>query len=276
MAKSKKIIPPALTITQPSGLCRRWATPRAVMALMLREMSTRYGRSPGGYVWAILEPLGTVLILAFGFSLLLHAPSMGTSFVLFYMTGFLPFALYQNVALYVARAINFSRPLLMYPAVTWIDAVLARFVLNALTGLLVTYLLLAGILLASETRTVLNLPPLLAALSLALMLGLGLGVLNCALIGLVPAWDLIWSILTRPLFLASGVLFIFEDMPRTVQTLLWYNPLMHVAGYMRMGFYPIYSPQYLSPIYVIVVALICLVMGLILLGRYHRDILNAG
>ena len=39
---------------------RRFRSARAVVALMLREMATTYGRSPGGYVWApgYWEPRG--------------------------------------------------------------------------------------------------------------------------------------------------------------------------------------------------------------------------
>ncbi len=257
-----------------TGVNRSWATPRAIMALMLREMSTRYGRSPGGFLWALLEPLGAVLILGVGLSLLVRTPSLGSNFFLFYATGFLPFTVYQNVSLFVSRAISFSKPLLKYPAVTWMDAILARFILNGLTVILVTYILLAGILAVTDTRTVLDLPPILLAISLALIVGLGVGVLNCALIGLFTSWGLIWSIVTRPLFLASGVIFIYEDLPPTIQNILWYNPLMHVVGYMRMGFYPMYNPQYLSLSYTMGIALVCLAMGLLLLGRYYNDILN--
>lgn len=265
---------PAAPQSPTAGLRRSWSTPRAIVALMLREMSTRYGRSPGGYVWAVLEPLGGVLILGMGLSLLVRTPSLGSNFFLFYATGFLPFTIYQNLALMVGRAIQFSRPLLFYPAVTWVDAVLARFILNSLSSILVTYILLAAILALADTQTVLDLPPILVSIGLAMLVGLGLGVLNCALIGLFPSWDMIWSIATRPLFLASGVLFLYEDMPRGVQDILWYNPLMHVTGYMRMGFYPMYSPNYLSLTFTIGFGMITLAMGLLLLGRYHRDILN--
>ena len=265
---------PAAPQSPTAGLRRSWSTPRAIVALMLREMSTRYGRSPGGYVWAVLEPLGGVLILGMGLSLLVRTPSLGSTFFLFYATGFLPFTIYQNLALMVGRAIQFSRPLLFYPAVTWVDAVLARFILNSLSSILVTYILLAAILALADTQTVLDLPPILVSIGLAMLVGLGLGVLNCALIGLFPSWDMIWSIATRPLFLASGVLFLYEDMPRGVQDILWYNPLMHVTGYMRMGFYPMYSPNYLSLTFTIGFGMITLAMGLLLLGRYHRDILN--
>ena len=267
-------VDPGLPQTPNVGLTRKWATTRAVSALILREMSTRYGRSPGGYAWAILEPLGGVLILGLGLSLLIRTPSLGTNFFLFYATGFLPFTIYQNLALMVGRSINFSRPLLFYPAVTWVDAVLARFILNSLSGILVTYILLAAILALADTQTVLDLIPILISIGLAMLVGLGMGVLNCALIGLFQSWEMIWSIATRPLFLASGVMFLYEDMPPAVQDILWYNPLMHVTGYMRMGFYPMYSPNYLSPIFTIGFGMITLAFGLILLGRYHRDILN--
>jgi len=256
------------------GVTRRFATMRSIMALILREMTTRYGKNPGGYVWALLEPLGSIVILSFAFAMLMRSPSLGNSFVLFYATGFMPFSLYNTLANSVARAISFSSSLLFYPSVTWVDAILARFLLNSLTGSLISYILLSGILAVIDTRIVLDFPPMVEAMGLTMLLGLGVGTLNCALGGLFPTWDLIWSIATRPLFIVSGIIFIMEDLPRTVQNILWYNPLIHITGLMRSGFFPMYTPQYVSQTYVLAIALGTLVMGLILLGRYHRDILN--
>lgn len=255
---------------------RRFAATKAVMALMIREMATRYGRSPGGYVWALLEPMGAILILAVGFSVMLKSPPLGTSFMLFYATGFLPFSLYQSLSNHVARSINFSRALLMYPAVTWVDAVLARFTLNALTEVLVTVILLGAMLAMIDTRVALEGAMLLQALVLAMALGLGVGVLNCALIGLFPVWMQIWSILSRPLFLVSGVIFLFDDMPRLVQSIMWYNPLTHVLGLMRAGIYPTYRADYVMLSYPLIFAMITLFFGMLLMGRYHREILNDG
>ncbi|RVV97606.1 sugar ABC transporter permease [Mesobaculum littorinae] len=255
-------------------MIRRFRTGRTILALMLREMSTRYGRSPGGYLWAVLEPIGGILILAVGFSLLLRSPPLGNNFVLFYATGFVPFTLYQNISDAVARALNFSRPLLQYPVVTWADAVIARFVLNALTGILVGYIVLFGVLMLAETRAVLDMDDILTAFGLALLLGLSIGMLNCVLLGLIDAWGQIWSIVTRPLFLASGVLFLFEDLPSGAQNILWYNPLFHILGLLRAGFYPTYDASYVSEIYVVGFSLVTLFMGTVLLRRYHRAILT--
>lgn len=253
---------------------RSFPTSRTILALILREMSTRYGQSPGGYLWAVLEPLGAILILAVGFSLLIRHPSLGTSFILFYATGFLPFSVYQNVQNTVSRALIFSRPLLMYPTVTWLDALIARAALNILTGVMVSYLLLAGILVLGRSNAVLDIGPVILAMTMTALLGVGVGAMNCLLIGMFPAWEVIWSIISRPLFLASGILFVYEDLPRTIQGYLWYNPLLHIVGEMRRGFYPMYSPEYVSPAYVILVSVGLLAFSLVLLRRYHADILD--
>ena len=260
----------------PAPARRSFRTGRAIAALMLREMATRYGRSPGGYLWALLEPLGAIAILSIGFSLLLRSPSLGNSFLLFYATGFMPFVLFQDVSNHVGRSVNFSRALLHFPVVTWVDAVGARFVLNSLTGVLVAAILLGAITTFTETRVTIDLMPILLSLGLAILLAGGVGVLNCAIIGLVPVWMQVWSIATRPLFIISGVFFLYEDMPATVQAILWWNPILHVTGIMREGFYATYEASYTSPLFAALTGLVTLFFGEVLMGRYHRDILQNG
>ncbi|PYG26322.1 ABC transporter permease [Pelagimonas varians] len=256
------------------GTNRSFATGKAVTALMIREMATRYGRSPGGYVWALLEPMGVILIMAIGFSVMLRSPPIGNSFILFYATGFLPFTLFQSLSKAIARSISFSRALLMYPAVTWVDAMLARFVLNSLTGILVTLVICASLLAVTDTRVALDGGPILTSFGMTCLLGLSIGVFNCAVDGLFPVWKQFWSIISRPLVLLSGVIFMYEDLPAKVREILWYNPLVHITATMRDGFYPTYNPDYISVTYCVLFSLIFLFFGIILMARFHRDILN--
>ena len=253
---------------------RRFATARTIMALILREMSTRYGRTPGGYVWAVVEPLGTIIVLSLGFSLLLRTPSLGNNFLLFYASGYLPLNLYMTTSNTIARSVAFSRALLAYPTVTWVDAILARFLLNTLTSSLVTYLLIFGILEVAQTRTVITVEPMIESMCLAALLGLSVGTVNCVLFGLFPTWETVWSIATRPLFLASAVIYVYEDLPKAARDILWYNPLVHITGLMRTGIYPMYSADYVSVTYVLGCLLPILLLGLLLLGRHYKDVLN--
>ena len=247
---------------------------RTIFALMLREMGTTYGRSPGGYVWALLEPIGMIAILSLAFSLIVRAPSLGTSFILFYATGFLPFMIYSNQASKIVAAISFSRALLSYPSVTWLDAVLARFLLTFLTGASVVCILLTGILKITGSRVILDVVAIITALGLAALIGLGIGMINCILNGFFPVWKSLWGIISRPLFIASGVLFIIEDMPVTVQKILWWNPLIHVTGLMRTGVYSTYHGSYISLPYTLGFALVLIASGLLFLRAYNKSLLE--
>ncbi len=252
----------------------RFATLRSIMALMLREMGSRYGRSPGGYLWAFLEPLGGILVLTIGFSLVMRTPPLGTSFLLFYATGMLPFSLYASLSGNIMQSFRFSRSLLMYPAVTWVDAILARFILNTLTGLIVMICLLVGVIVVSDTRVTLDFYAMFTAVWMTCLLGLGVGVVNCVFLGMFPVWAQVWSIITRPLFIMSGIFFLIDGFPEKVQKLMWLNPLAHPIAEMRSGFYPTYRAENVDVVYVGLFGLITLFFGVVLLVRYHRVILN--
>ena len=241
---------------------------------MLREMETTYGRSPGGYIWAIIQPVGMIILLSLAFSLLVRAPSLGTSFVFFYATGFLPFDMYGNISSKVMSALKYSRPLLAYPSVTWVDAFLARFLLNMITSVALFCIVISGILVLIETRTVIDIVPIVIAIAMVASIGLAIGLMNSLLTGLYPVWGLIWGILSRPLFLASGVLFLYEDMPSNVQSILWWNPLMHATGLLRSGYYPTYHASYVSLSYGFGFALIVMTISLIFLKANYKVVLE--
>jgi len=265
------LIPPA---QRPRQGRRRFAGARAIGALMLREMATTYGRSPGGYLWAIIEPVAGIAVLTFAFGFLFAVPPMGTSFELFYATGMMPFMLFTTITNRVSGALVFSKPLLSYPAVTYVDAIVARFIVNLLTELLVFYIVMIGILLFYDTRAVIDLGPIAESLALAAVFGLGVGTFNAYLFLRWHTWHLIWSVISRPLFVISGVFFTFGAMPHGMQAALWYNPLIHVVGTMRAGFYPGYDMDYVSPVYVIGVSLLLMVLGLRMMHWQVKTLLH--
>ena len=261
---------PDTTLRKPSAAMSAF---RAISALMLREMSTRYGRTPGGYIWALLEPLGMIILLSVAFSLLARAPALGTSYLLFKATGFLVLQVFTVLGGQIGNALTFSKPLLRYPRVTWGDAILARFALNTLVVFTVTAIILTGIILYEGVDVILRWQAILGAMGLTAALGLGVGCLNCFLFMRFPVWKQVWSIATRPLFLISGVIFLYDDMPSLAQSILWYNPILHLTGLMRMGFYPMYRPDYISLVFVGLCILIPMAIGLLLLRRHHRELL---
>lgn len=249
---------------------------RAMFALMLREMATAHGRTRGGYLWAVVEPVAAVALLALVFSVAFSQPPLGRSFALFYASGYLPFMVYSDLAQKIGVALRFSKPLLAYPAVTWWDALCARFVLNVLTHVVVIVLVLGALLLADARSPRPDIPQVMTGIGLAAALGFGTGALNAYLFEAVPAWERLWAIANRPLFILSGVLFLPDAVPGSYGDWLLYNPLVHVVGALRAGIYPGYDAAWVDAGFVLEVSAIALLPALVLLRAHARDLLMQG
>lgn len=250
-------------------------TLRVLSALMLREMTTRYGRSAGGYIWAVLEPVGMILILSFAFSQFLRTPPVGESFVLFYATGYLPFHYFAEISNTTSSAVSTNRSLLHLPLVTPLDTILARFWLSFLTLIVVSAVVLFGLAyLYSETLSV-DLEGLIRSFGAGAVLGIGIGTLNALIFPFVPVWRQIWGIISRPLFLISGIFFVFEELPEPLQALLYWNPLIHVVGASRKAFFPTYDGTYVNIGYAYAVGILAFLIGAALLVRHRSFVIEA-
>ena len=273
-------LPQRRTSTAPGALKevrrhRRFASLRAISALILREMQTSHGRASGGYLWAIAEPVGGIALLTLIFSAGFRTPPMGTNFAIFYATGVVPFMAYLDVSAKVAGSIRYSKSLLAYPTVTFVDALLGRILFNALTQIIVASLIFTGICWFAETRTDPQIDQIALGIFMVLLLATAIGTMNCFLFEAFTWWQQMWSIFMRPLFLVSCVFFIYDTVPQPYRDWLWWNPLVHVVGQMRHAFYPSYRGDYISLMYVIGLSLALLALGLALLIRYHRDLQNS-
>ncbi|MEL7184074.1 MAG: ABC transporter permease, partial [Pseudomonadota bacterium] len=181
---------------------------------------------------------------------------------------------FNTVSNSVSQSLNFSRPLLAYPTVTYVDALLARFTLNAMTQLMVAYILFTAIITLFETRVTPDYTLIVEAFALTALLAIGIGTLNAFLIGKFPIWQQAWNIIMRPMFLLSCIFYLFETIPQPYRDWLWWNPLVHVVGLMRSGFYGVYDANYVSVTYLLVISLTTLSAGLVFLRSSYRDLLS--
>jgi capsular polysaccharide transport system permease protein len=261
---------------RPIARPRSFAAARAIGALMLREIGSSYGRSPGGYAWAIVEPVAGIAVLTYASAMMFSHPPIGRSFELFYATGMLPFLMFTMIANRVGTALLFSRPLLVYPAVTFADAILARFFVTLLTELLVFVLVIAGLVAIYDTGSDIHPAVIAQSLGLTAFFALAVGTANAYLFLRWHLWHVLWAVISRPLFVISGVFFLFGAVPDPIRGYLWYNPIIHVIGLLRAGFYPTYSAAYASSLYVLFVSLVLFGAGMAALSRHAKWLLHEG
>lgn len=240
---------------------------RVVGALLIREMSTRFGSKPGGYVWAIIDPAGHIAFMSLIFMAITHTPALGKSFALFFATGYLAFQFYAAMAGFLNGAIKANRTLLSYPNVAPIDTIVARYILQAGTTSVVSFCVLGVILLTVDQPEYLNWPAIIEAAFAATVLGLGIGIFNNVATLRFPLYEQVFNIINRPMFLISGVFFLPDALPAPIRDIVLLNPLVHVVMLFRKGFYPEYRADMMNMTYLYSFALTILFMGLLLFTR---------
>ncbi|QUS36080.1 ABC transporter permease [Falsirhodobacter algicola] len=259
-------IPPS---KKPSLPDPSFASARVIFSLMLREMNTTYGRQPGGYAWAIIAPMAGICVMALAMSFVVRVPPLGTNFILFYATGFLPFQAYNHISTKVGNAVIYSRPLLAYPRVTWMDSIVARTLLTVLTEVLIFCLVMGSVLAVVDAHTVLDVGKVIEGFAIMFAFGIGVGLMNCLITAHFVIWPQIFSLANRPLFLAAGIFFLVDELPAKARAVLEWLPVAHGVALMREGFYPSYHPEFISVSYCMIVSLPMIALALLLLRRSH-------
>lgn len=245
---------------------------RVTAALIVREMSTRFGSKPGGYLWAIFDPVAHVGMMTIIFQAFARMPAIGLSFPLFFASGYLPFAFYQRMSSFLAGTMKANRTLLSYPVVSPFDAITSRFILQLMTDALVTLVIIFLIVKFDGVTQPMNIAGMVEAAGAAAVLGLGVGTMNIVMFARFSLYEQIFGIITRPLFMISGVFFLPENLPSPFREFILYNPLVHIIMWFRTNIYPEYRAEGLDKGYLIECALLCFVGGLALLTMSMREI----
>ena len=263
------------SLSRPPQFAQGFRSARTVLALILREVSMSNGKTMLGYVWEIAEPVVTILVLTMILGLYFRTPPLGQNFPLFYASGILPMAIFLDITGKVATAVRYSRPLLSYPGVTFLDALIARFLVAVMTKMVIFTVVLTSIVALYGLNPYFSYGHIATALLMAMGLGLAFGTVNCLLFAFLPLYDRIWGMVTRPLVLFSAVVYLYETVPLPYRDWLWWNPIIHMVGSMRAGLYPTYNDDYVSVTYIAVLIAICLPTALFFMRRFWREILDA-
>jgi capsular polysaccharide transport system permease protein len=210
---------------------------RVVFAFIVREMASRYGRSPGGYLWAVVEPVAYVGMMSLLFGSLGRMPALGTSFPLFFATGYIGYNMYNGMVGYLSSAIGSNKSLLQYPLVAPIDPFIGRGILQAATSVVVAIVILWVADLTEPHPHEIKWSALIEATALAWALAAGVALTNVVLFERFKLYEKIFGIITKPLFLLSGVFYVPSQMPHPFKEILLANPITQIIILFREGFY---------------------------------------
>ncbi len=236
-----------------------------IYALLLRELSSRFGKSRGGFIWVLVEPIAHLLVPVFMFSFIRQRLVPGVEYSVFLVYGFLPFLLFKTICLQIVDGVNAGKGLLSYRQVLLMDIFIAKAIAYAVIQAIVFLIVLSG--LAMFGYDVLPARPveLAGVLALTVVLAFGLGLVLAAIASLIPDARPIIHVMFMPLYFASGILFPVTRFSDELVRWLAVNPVLHLVELSRIMAIDRYEPmEYLSLGFVVALALVATVIGLML------------
>jgi len=245
---------------------------RVVHALILRDVKSRFGGRRLGFLWALLEPCLFISLFVAMFYLIGRSSQSGVALPLFFVSGIAPFLMFRDLYSSISGEAKNMSPLLMFPQVSRIDLIVANLIVNVLLSIAVFILLLTGCYMMGYTFHVENPLGVLRALTLMVLMGLGLGLFIGSL---VIRYEFISSVsqavLGRPLFLASGLFFTAEMLPPAAREYALYNPILHLIESIRSEMFESFDSRYVDLPYVVTFIIILLGFGLMMLMFFDRQ-----
>jgi len=115
---------------------------RVVVAVMLRELHTRFGRHHLGYMWVFIEPM----ILGGCIALLHHVSGHdlpgGLDIAAFYIVGYTPYYLFRAILNRASSTVQANLPLFYHRQVTYLDVMIARHALDCATVMIAVFIMI--------------------------------------------------------------------------------------------------------------------------------------
>jgi capsular polysaccharide transport system permease protein len=211
---------------------------RVMHALMMRELITRYGRDNLGVLWLVGEPM----IFTLGVATLWSAAGLahggtGLPIVAFAVTGYSSVLMWRNATSHCGAGIEQNKPLLFHRSVLIIDVFLTRIALEVI-GASTSFIVLSVFFIFIGWMPVPdNLLTVLAGWLMLAWFGASLAILVGGGTAFSPLVHRLWHPISYLLFPMSGAAFMVEWMPKKLQEVVLYLPMVHGVELLRKGYF---------------------------------------
>jgi len=221
-----------------------------ITALILREMTGRFGRSGIGYLWAIIQQLVFVSVFAAFFEFRGKSLPYGVDLLGFLITGISAFFIFRNTTGQMKTALTKNKSLLHYRQVSPFAIYSARSILEFTTGLVVFCLLVCASMVLGETVSMTSLLQVILVIFMLNLFGAAYGILIACVSIFFTAFSSFEQGISRVLFFTSGLFYYANELPPDIRDILMWNPLFNLIELLREGFFSTYTAEYASREYV--------------------------
>ncbi len=245
---------------------------RVIGALLVRELSTRFGRENIGFLWIMAEPVlfATLVGIMWRF---LHGPEEhGISIFAFIATGYIPLTTVRNSINRSIGLFTANGGLMYHRQVTLTDFIIARWAIEVI-GAMMAYFLIGSIMCYLGLLPIpANFGLFAAGWTLYSLFALSICLVVAPLSEVSEVVERVSPVLTYVMIPFSGTFTMTAWLTPGAQAVMYYSPLVATMEMMRGGLFgdmvkPIYDIQ--VPIFA---TMGCAIAGLMLCRRVRRSL----
>lgn len=219
-----------------------WQIQKAVViALLLRELKTRFGKHRMGAAWLFLEPIAHLSLLMLIFGTIRGRGIPGVEFSVFLLAGIVPYIMFRSIATRLMEGVEGNMGLFNYRHIKPMDVFLSRTLLEVVLYSLVLVVMIIGLLWAGFHVLIPAPLEFMLLLGALVAMGLGLGLVLSVIADYSPEAKPIIRMMFLPHYFITGVLFPVAMLPQVYRQWLAWNPLFHAVELLRQAFLPNYD-----------------------------------
>lgn len=243
---------------------------RVIKALMLRELTTRFGRENIGFLWVMAEPLLFASLVAMVWRVLRGPEEHGVGIVAFVVSGYVPMIMFRHSLSRALGSFSANASLMYHRQVKILDLVLVRCLVE-LIGHMMAYLFIAAVLIAAGLFPVpAHMDLLLLGWTYNAIFTLTVCLVIAPLSEMSPVLEKVMPVTTYIMVPFYGAFYMTSWLtPDAQAAILWFPPV-HGMEMMHYGLFgDAVSPHY-DLLYPLAVCLPFLALGLALCRRVRR------
>ena len=252
---------------------RRATYRRALWLLTKRDLAVRYSTSALGYLWSIIDPLAMAFMYWFVFGVIFQRPVGEEPYIVFLLTGLLPWMWFNGAVGDSTRAFLRESKLIRstrIPRSIWVS----RLVLSKGIEFVASIPVLAAFAIFSGA--VVHWEALLAPIGIVIQaaLTLGVGLIVAPLVVLFRDLERAVKLVLRVLFYATPIVYGLPDLKAVgIEGIAEFNPLAGIISLYRSAFFPEHLDWSAVGISALMSAIL-LVAGILVLRRCERAVLK--
>lgn len=256
-----------------ASLAKGWhIQTRVIGALMVRELTTRFGRENIGFLWIMAEPLLFASLVGTLWYFMKGPTEHGISVVAFCVSGYIPLVLFRHS---VSRAVGLFKAnmsLMYHRQIKIIDFILVRFIIEFI-GHLMAYLFIAVPLwMLGIFPTPYHLGFFLLGWLYYSFFTLSVSFILAPLSEMSEVLEKFIPVTTYIMIPFSGAFYMVSWMVPQARGVLLYSPPVHGMEMMRFGIFGHHMTPYFDYFYPLAVSAVFLAVGLALCRRIRRKL----